>query len=127
MFELKKTEEVILEIMKEKNINQNQLSEMTGLTRPYITGVLSGNRVLSSKTIEKICAALGVDDEVKKKILFYELFNAAPIEWKLEFFDNFNINQKKELELRKYRKLDKFLSVVEDYILNDDDFKNSKK
>jgi len=100
---------------------------MTGLTRPYITGVLSGNRVLSSKTIEKICAALGVDDEVKKKILFYELFNAAPIEWKLEFFDNFNINQKKELELRKYRKLDKFLSVVEDYILNDDDFKNSKK
>lgn len=124
MFELKRTEEIIFEIMKEKNINQNDLAELTGLTRPYITGILSGSRVMSNKTIEKICNALNVDQEVRKKVFFYELFNSAPMDWRLEFFDNFSNNQKKDIEIRRYRKLEKFLKLFKDYILDDEDFKN---
>ena len=124
MFELRRTEDIFIEIMNKKGINQNILSEMSGLSRPYITGILSGSRPMSPKTIEKLCKTLEVDEEIKEMINFYELFSKAPQKTQMEIFDNFAKIGKLEAELRRYRKLEKFYTLVKDYILNDDDFTN---
>lgn len=123
MFELKRTENIIKELMKEKNFNQNDLADKSGLTRAYITGILSGGRKMSPKTIEKLCKALDADKETKDLIDFYELFNQAPAQIQMLFFDSFSKVEKLEAELRKYKKLEKYLELVKSMILLDDDFK----
>ncbi|MBN1469515.1 MAG: helix-turn-helix transcriptional regulator [Fusobacteriaceae bacterium] len=126
MFELKRTEEIIKEIMKEKKITQDELADKSGLTRPYVTGILSGGRKMSQKTIEKICSALEVNKDTRELIAFYELYNQAPASVQMKFFDNFSNFDKMEAKLRGYEKLDKFITLFVN-MLQDEDIKNILK
>ena len=56
----------IKEILKERNITQQQLADMLGVTRSAITQQLAGKPSLA--TLEKIAEALGVE--------MYELFKS---------------------------------------------------
>jgi len=126
MFELKRTEDIIKNIMKEKNLTQNDLADKSGLTRAYITGILSGGRKMSPKTIEKICIALEIDKETKELIDFYELYNQAPANIQMKFFDGFSKIEKMEIELRAYKKLERFIDLFAN-LLSDEDIKTILK
>lgn len=50
----------IRELRKERNISQEELADLAGLDRTYITSVECGRRNISIVNIEKLAIALGV-------------------------------------------------------------------
>ncbi len=58
----------LAQMRKERKISQEQLAELSGLNRPYISGIEQGKRNVSLEVIVSLAKALGI----KTKELFEE-------------------------------------------------------
>ena len=50
-------------VLERKGVTQAQIAEMTGLSKPFISGVVNGQSVLSESALETVCERIGVDME----------------------------------------------------------------
>lgn len=48
----------LMQLRKERKISQETLAELSGLNRPYISGIEQGKRNVSLEVIEKLAQAL---------------------------------------------------------------------
>jgi transcriptional regulator with XRE-family HTH domain len=58
----------LMQLRKERKISQETLAELSGLNRPYISGIEQGKRNVSLEVIESLAKAL----EIKIKDFFEE-------------------------------------------------------
>lgn len=58
----------LMQLRKEKKISQETLAELSGLNRPYISGIEQGKRNVSLEVIESLSKAL----EIQIKDFFEE-------------------------------------------------------
>jgi transcriptional regulator with XRE-family HTH domain len=50
----------LAQMRKERKISQEQLAELSGLNRPYISGIEQGKRNVSLEVIVSLAKALGI-------------------------------------------------------------------
>ncbi len=50
----------LMQLRKERKISQETLAELSGLNRPYISGIEQGKRNVSLEVIEKLAQAMEV-------------------------------------------------------------------
>lgn len=112
---MKRTDQILEEYRKKKNITQEKLSELVGLSRPHLSHILTGNRHPKSDTLEKLLNALNISDEDRNEIYFYEAFAKTPEYFQDEFFAMSNKLARLEKEIEKYKKLEELKRILEVY------------
>ncbi|MDI1324237.1 MAG: helix-turn-helix transcriptional regulator [Algoriphagus sp.] len=50
----------LMQLRKERKISQETLAELSGLNRPYISGIEQGKRNVSLEVMESLAKALGI-------------------------------------------------------------------
>lgn len=53
-------------LAKERGLTHQQISDLTGIQRPHVTGFFAGKTSPRLATVLKICAALGVQITIEK-------------------------------------------------------------
>ena len=61
MITIKQIGTALKELLKEKNMSYQELSNRTGISKPYIAEIISTNRIPSRDKIEKIATAFEID------------------------------------------------------------------
>lgn len=72
------TQEIILQLLKEKGMTKAELAKKVGMAQPNLSRLLNGKSQIRQSTLEKITIALDVDMEELKRFQFAE-DDASPI------------------------------------------------
>lgn len=75
------TQEIIIQLLKEKGMTKAELAKKVGMAQPNVSRLLNGKSQIRQSTLEKITIALDVDIEELKRFQFVEASedDASPI------------------------------------------------
>jgi len=105
----------VVKFMEEEGINQTELAVRLGVSKGYISQILSGNFNYTLKKLIELCLAIGlvpkinynkIDNVVREDLERRNFYN------NYEFNYNDNIIQlSNDLEIKEYKPIDKFASI----------------
>lgn len=113
---MRRTDQILEEYRRAQGLTQEKLAELSGVSRPYLAHILTGNKHPHEATLQKLLSALNISEEDKADIYFFEAFRKTPDDFQDQYFFMANKVSKLEKEVERYRKLDGLKKILEDYL-----------
>lgn len=114
---LERTNLILEKYKNKKNITQTELSKLTGISRGYLSHILTGNKQAKFSMLEKLCEVLEVSPEDQAKIKKFEAFLKTPEEFQNDYWALEKKYKKVEADNKRLKRLEEFETLIIDYVI----------